>query len=222
MLASPSASRTYSTKSVEFARRVSPVRWSRTFRPDEPGTKWTRSPPRSACGSPARSYRTNELGADGDRPLDDLPREEHPLAGAIERQAVVEEPPAHLRTADLHADLGQHALGLVDDRGDELVAQDVQAGTHPRSLVPTAARSSGMGFPMPPALRLMRPGVPSGGMRSHRPRVNRASRARASAGRGSPGPGRAPSAPWRSAPPGRRGRGRRGAGSRGRRVACPR
>ena len=55
MLASPSASRTYSTKSVELASRVSPVRWSSTLRPDEPGTKWTRSPPRSACGSPARS-----------------------------------------------------------------------------------------------------------------------------------------------------------------------
>ncbi len=63
MLARPSASRTYSTKSVEFARRVSPVRWSRTLRPDEPGTKWTRSPPMSACGSPARSYSENDDGA---------------------------------------------------------------------------------------------------------------------------------------------------------------
>ena len=63
MLARPSPSRTYSTKSVEFARRVSPVRWSRTLRPDEPGTKWTRSPPMSAWGAPARSCSQNEEGA---------------------------------------------------------------------------------------------------------------------------------------------------------------
>ena len=63
MCLSPSARRTYSTKSVESARRVSPVRWSSTLSPDEPGTKWTRSPPRSACGFPARSYRVNAFGA---------------------------------------------------------------------------------------------------------------------------------------------------------------
>src|SRR6266550_6044957 len=63
MLWRPSASRTYSTKSVELARRVSPVLWSSILRPDEPGTKWTRSPPRSAWGAPSRSYRTKEPGA---------------------------------------------------------------------------------------------------------------------------------------------------------------
>ena len=173
MLARPSPSRTYSTKSVELASRVSPVRWSRTFRPDEPGTKWTRSPPRSACGSPARSYRTNELGSVGDRPLDDVAREQDALAGVVERQAVLEEAPAHLRPADLHADLGQDALGLVDDPGGELLAQDLQAGTHPLSSGPTVGRWSGMGFPMPSAFRLMRPGVASAGMRPspvHEPR----------------------------------------------------
>src|ERR1035437_9330405 len=63
MLASPSHRRTYSTKSIEFARRASPVRWSRIFRPLEPGTKWTRSPPMSACAAPSRSYSQNDFGA---------------------------------------------------------------------------------------------------------------------------------------------------------------
>jgi hypothetical protein len=32
-----------------------PVRWSSHLRPDDPGTKWTRSSPMSACGFPSRS-----------------------------------------------------------------------------------------------------------------------------------------------------------------------
>src|SRR5262245_26061269 len=64
MCSSESPMRTYSTKSVVFARRASPVRWSSTRSPLDPGTKCTRSPPRSAWGLPSRSCRTNELGAD--------------------------------------------------------------------------------------------------------------------------------------------------------------
>ena len=60
-----------------------------------------------------------------------------------------------------HADLGQNPHGFVDDPDDQLVTQDVQAGTHPRSFVPTRARWSGMGIPMPSTLRLMRRAVPS-------------------------------------------------------------
>ena len=63
MLARPSPTRMYSTKSVESARRVTPVLWSRTLSPDDPGTKWTRSPPISACRSPARSYSQKDEGA---------------------------------------------------------------------------------------------------------------------------------------------------------------
>ena len=37
-----------------------------TLRPDEPGTKWTRSPPRSACGLPSRSKSVKAFGAVGD------------------------------------------------------------------------------------------------------------------------------------------------------------
>ena len=132
MLARPSPRRTYSTKSVEFARRVSPVRWSRTFRPDEPGTKWTRSPPMSACGLPSRSYSQNEDGASRSPPR--RPRAGRgPGARRVERQAVVDQPLAHLRPADLHPDLGQDALRLVDDPGDELGLEDVQGRPHQRS-----------------------------------------------------------------------------------------
>ena len=38
-----------------------------------------------------------------------------PARRRVERQAVLEQPPAHLGPADLHADLGQHAHRLVDD-----------------------------------------------------------------------------------------------------------
>jgi hypothetical protein len=48
MWSRPWARRTYSVKSFESASLVSPVRWSWTFKPDEPGTKWTLSPPSSA------------------------------------------------------------------------------------------------------------------------------------------------------------------------------
>ena len=59
----------------------------------------------------------------GDGPLDDVPREQHAVAGGVGRQPGLEQPPAHLRAADLHADLGQHALGLVDDPVDEFRAR---------------------------------------------------------------------------------------------------
>ena len=49
---------------------------------------------------------------------------------AFERQAVLEQAPAHLRAADLHPDLGQDALRLVDDPAGQLVAQDVQGRPH--------------------------------------------------------------------------------------------
>ena len=199
--------------------------------PDEPGTKWTRSPPRSACGSPARSYRRNEPGRRRRSPARRPRAGRGPAAPAASSGSPWSRSRgAHLRAADLHADLGQHALGLVDDPGDELVAQDVQAGTHPRSLVPTVGRWSGMGIPMPSTLRLMGRAVASCASRRVRASapgsaggpVSRGSPARASAGRGSRSRGRGPSARGRPAPPGRRGPGRRGAGTPGRPAACRR
>ena len=65
----------------------------------------------------------NELGARRDGRLDDVAREEDPVAGRVERQPVLEQPPAHLRAADLHPDLGQDAHRLVDDPRDELGAR---------------------------------------------------------------------------------------------------
>jgi hypothetical protein len=62
----------------------------------------------------------------GDRGVDHVRREEHALTRMVEWQAVLEQPPAHLRPADLHADLRQHAPGLVDDPGDELRVEDVE------------------------------------------------------------------------------------------------
>ena len=131
--ARPSARRTYSTKSVEFARRVSPVRWSRTLSPLEPGTKWTRSPPMSAWASPSRSY-SGERARRGLR-WPSRPRRAGTGRGPVrvQGQAVVEQAPAHLRPADLHADLGQDPLRLVEDPGDELGLEDVQGRPHQRS-----------------------------------------------------------------------------------------
>ena len=180
MLARPSARRTYSTKSVEFARRVSPVRWSRTLRPDEPGTKWTRSPPMSACGLPGAVVQDERPGRVGDGPLHDLARKEDAFSTGVQWQPMGEQALAHLRSADLHADLGQHPLGLVDDPGDQLVAQDVQARTHPRSFVPIVGRWSAMGIPMPSTLRLMRPAVPHAPERGFRVRRRRRSAGRRS------------------------------------------
>ena len=46
-------------------------------RPLDPGTKWTRSPPRSACGLPVAVVEGERLGRRvAMRPLDDVPREE--------------------------------------------------------------------------------------------------------------------------------------------------
>ena len=186
MLASPSPSRTYSTKSVEFARRVSPVRWSSTLRPDEPGTKWTRSPPMSACGLAVPVVQPERRRRRRDRRLDDVAREEDPLAARVERQPVVEQAAAHLRPADLHPDLGQDAHRLVDDPADELGVEDVEGRPHASSSgrcrdgrhqrTRTAARGDEAldgggddmpamvrdGILLPLASRLMRPPVPSG------------------------------------------------------------
>jgi hypothetical protein len=74
-----------------------------------------------------------------DRRLHDIPREEDALARVIERETVVEEPPAHLRASDLHADLGQDTLRLVDDPGGELLVEDVQGRPHERSSGPCRA-----------------------------------------------------------------------------------
>ena len=134
----PSASRTYSTKSVESARRTSPVRWSSVLSPDEPGTKWTRSSPRSACGLPSRSYSVNDRGAEAIA-RSTTSRGNRTRPSARGRQAGLDESPAHLGSADLHADLGQHALRLVDDAVDELGREEVEAGaTHRESLLPYA------------------------------------------------------------------------------------
>ena len=186
MLARPSPSRTYSTKSVEFARRVSPVRWSSTLRPDEPGTKWTRSPPMSACGAPARSCSQNDEGASaiafsttsrGNRTRSPEWSSGRPCS---RRRRRISGP------ADLHPDLGEDPHGLVDDPGDELRLQDVEGRPHQgssgvyrthRDGVPPAypARAStgwsGMGIPLPLASRLMRHPVASGATGGSWPRA---------------------------------------------------
>ena len=83
-------------------------------------------------------------GRVGDGLLDDVAREEDALAGMVERQPVLEESAAHLRTPDLHPDLGQHPLGLVDDPGDQLRLEDVEGRPHQgtsglhRDVVPPA------------------------------------------------------------------------------------
>ena len=132
----PSPRRTYSTKSVEFARRTSPVRWSSHLRPDEPGTKWTRSPPRSACGLPSRSYSQNDDGALAMARSTTSRGNSTRSPEAFERQPGLQQPAAHLLAADLHAGLGEHALGFVDDPGDEVVREDGEGGSHQAGTLP--------------------------------------------------------------------------------------
>ena len=113
----PSASLTYSTKSVVFARRTSPVRWSMTLSPDEPGTKWTRSSPRSACGLPSRS--NNEATGPSRSPAR---RSRAERAPARRSRSLAARPPKsspHLCAADLHAGRGEDAQRLIKDPLDQ-------------------------------------------------------------------------------------------------------
>ena len=70
------------------------------------------------------------LGNAGDRRVHHVRREQHPLTGGIERQAMIEQTLPHRQAPNLHAGLGQKPLGLVEDLRDEIIAQDVQRGTH--------------------------------------------------------------------------------------------
>ena len=151
MCSRPSARRTYSVKSVEFARRVSPVRWSRTFRPDEPGHEVDAVAAEVGVGHAVAVVERERARGGGDRGLDDVAREQDALAGVVERQAVLEEAPAHLRAADLHPDLGQDPLRLVDDPADQLVAQDVQA--RPHQALPSRSASAAVLGSVPSAHR---------------------------------------------------------------------
>src|SRR5512141_2867256 len=111
--------------------------------------KWTRSPPMSARGSPPRSWSRN----------DDRAREQDPAVLAL-RESGLEQAPPHLGAADLEAVLGQDPLRLVDDAADQLGLEEVQAGSHRRSIMPDrwwrleavpAARLRAMGrAPSPP------------------------------------------------------------------------
>src|SRR4029079_1390476 len=65
--------------------------------------------------------------------LDDVAWEQHPSSGMVEGQAVLEEAALHLRAADLHPDLGEDALRLIDDADDQLIVEDPQARPHPPS-----------------------------------------------------------------------------------------
>ena len=86
--ARPSPSRTYSTKSVEFARRVSPVRWSSTLQARRARARSGRGRRRGRrAASPSRSYSQNERRGARDGPLDDVAREQDPVAGRVVRQA---------------------------------------------------------------------------------------------------------------------------------------
>ncbi len=70
-----------------------------------------------------------------DRLFDDRPRKQDP-AVVPQRQAGRDQTPPHLRSADLEAMLGEDALRLVDDAADQLGLENVQAGSHRRSIMP--------------------------------------------------------------------------------------
>ena len=72
----------------------------------------------------------------GDGPLDDVARKED-SAGVGLRQTGLEQPAAHLRSADFETDLGEDPLRLVDDPPDQLLVQDVQARPHEAPRVRT-------------------------------------------------------------------------------------
>ena len=81
-------------------------------------------------------------GRVGDGLLDDVAREEDALPGMIERQPVLEQAAAHLRAADLHPDLGEDPLGLVDDPGRQLRLEDVEGRPHQGTSVLASRRQS--------------------------------------------------------------------------------
>ncbi len=120
-------------KSVEFARRVSPVRWSWTFSPDEPGHEVDVVAAELGVGIALAVVEREGAWGGGDRGLDDVAREQDAGPGVVERQAVLEEAALHLGAADLHPDLGEDALRLVDDPAEELLVHDLQARPHRRS-----------------------------------------------------------------------------------------
>ena len=78
----------------------------------------------------------------------------------VERQPVIDQPPAHLRTADLHADLGQDAHRLVDDPRDESSSRMFRVGriSAPLSRIatlslqrkPSRARPDGLAWVLVP------------------------------------------------------------------------
>ncbi len=79
-----------------------------------------------------------------DRLLNDLAREQDPLATMVQRQPVIQQALAHPLAANLHTDFGQHPLRLVDDPGGEVLIQDVQARAHQVSMGPPVWRSGGL------------------------------------------------------------------------------
>ena len=143
MCSRPSARRTYSTKSVEFARRdlAGPVvehlepRRAR----DEMDAIAAEVGVRVAVAvvQRERSWRVR------DGPFHDVAREQHALGRGVGRQPGFDEPAAHLRAADLHPDLGEHALRLIDDPVDELRGEHVQGRAHGSSWAwPRAYRTA--------------------------------------------------------------------------------
>ena len=100
----------------------------------------------------------------GDRPFDDLAREQDP-AIRRGREAGVDQPLAHRRTADLHADLGEDPLRLVEDPGDEVVVEDLERRSHRASIAAGHVRPAGESLPHPARWT---PGRPDGRARSRR------------------------------------------------------
>ena len=125
----PSARRTYSTKSVESARRTSPVRWS-SLETRRAGHEVDAIAAEVGVRVPVAVVEAERDGAVAMARSTTSRGKRTRSPGRVDRQAGLEEAAAHLRAADLHAGRRQHAQRLVDDPLDELVRQDVQAGAH--------------------------------------------------------------------------------------------
>ena len=101
---------------------------------DEPGTKWTRSPPRSAWGVAVAVVQPERRRARRDRPLHDVAREEDPVAGGVEGQAGLDQPLAHPGPRISIPISARMRMRLVDDPADELVARGRSGSAAPTLL----------------------------------------------------------------------------------------
>ncbi len=138
MLSSPWVNRTYSTKSVEVAWRVSPRAVVGDAQAARTGDEVDVVAADLGVGAPAAVVESERRRRGADGFVDNLAREENALARGIGLEPCLQEALAERRTADLHSDLGQHSTSLVEDLRGQVVVEYSKSRAHrrPSSRIP--------------------------------------------------------------------------------------